>query len=194
MYIVFNELSLWLRSSYKPLFVMIKQKAIVVMMLILLLVIVGELLFYSYIKNGGVVRYQGLLVHAPFQYEPDIIEETRNRLIDEEHKVSLQTEEIGTVNEVKQNYTDSYNRSADLYLALAHKAYSQDPNKPVRISPYFLNKNNFRIYIVLKDGQKKEASISDIKQGDKISIKTIINIINLKTKNYIYVYSIEITK
>jgi len=173
---------------------MIKQKAIVVMMLILLLVIVGELLFYSYIKNGGVVRYQGLLVHAPFQYEPDIIEETRNRLIDEEHKVSLQTEEIGTVNEVKQNYTDSYNRSADLYLALAHKAYSQDPNKPVRISPYFLNKNNFRIYIVLKDGQKKEASISDIKQGDKISIKTIINIINLKTKNYIYVYSIEITK
>ena len=171
---------------------------------VLLLIVVGELLFYFNITNKVTVPSGPVITPSlepleirdtlptgstapPFLYEPDILEEIRRRTIDEERKVSIQINNIGTVNEVTQNYSDSYNRSADLYLDILH-------NKGVAHSKYFLNKNNIKIYIVSKDGQKKEASIPDIKQDDKIEVKEIVNVIDFNTKEYIYSYTIEIAQ
>jgi hypothetical protein len=131
--------------------------------------------------------------HAPFQYEPDILDEVRSRIIDEEHKISIQFDDIGIVDDVKQNYTDSYNRFAEFYLSIAHKTKTQDPNE-IRSSNYFLNKKDIIIFKVSPDGQKKEAAVSDIQKGDAIVVKKIINIIDFKTKQYNYSYSIEISK
>jgi len=133
------------------------------------------------------------LNHAPHQHNPEILEETGRRVIDEEHKVSIQIDDIGTVNEVTQNYSDSFDRTADLYLSVVHKGKPQDIIKN-KLSFYFLNKNNIEIYTISKDGQKKEAAISDIKKDSQIDIKTITSIIDFKTKQYKYLYVIEIAK
>lgn len=126
-------------------------------------------------------------VTTPFIYEPDILEDMRKRTINEERKMNIHLESIGKVNEVKENYSDSYNRSAEIYLDIRY-------NNSPRQSQYFLKKNNIKIYIVSKDGQKKEASISDIKQGDKIKVNEIISIFDLKTKQFQTSYIIEVYK
>lgn len=186
------------------------HKGLKIIFFLLLFITIGELIFYIYYKSSlnlknpssssvSVVVSSPTLevrdtlptgpITTPFIYKTNVWDLLSKRDITDDHRITVQIDNIGTVVEAIPDYSDSFDRTADLYLSIRY-------NKGSGPGMLFLEKDNLKIYSVSEDGQRKEASISDIKPGDKINYQEIINITDEQSdiENYKYAYNIEIYK